>query len=157
MPRPKAYLGCDPGQKGNICLLVPDEKIIEFFNNDSPPITIVNWLHDVISSYDVQMIMIEDVHSIFGTSAKSNFNFGFNVGLMHGVFRATSIGLDLVKPKEWQKFIGVKSKGKDIKKEVAQICQRLYPTAELHGPKGGLLDGRSDALMITYYCMQKHK
>ena len=36
-----------------------------------------------------------------------------------------------------------------IKKEVADIASRLYPKAELHGPKGGLLDGRSDALMIA--------
>jgi len=27
----------------------------------------------------------------------------------------------------------------------------LYPQAELHGKQGGLLDGRSDSLMIAYY------
>ena len=155
----KAYIGCDPGAKGAICLLVPDKKYIEFLDlgDNTAPIKIVEWLHKKMDEYDIQMIMIEDVHSIFGASAKSNFNFGFNVGLMHGIFRATSIGLDLAKPKEWQKYVGVKKKGKEIKKEVAQISQRLYPLAVIYTERGRLLDGRSDALMIAYYCSQKHK
>ena len=157
MGKLKAYIGCDPGAKGSICLLVPDNKTVEFCDTNIPPIQIIEWLEDVFLKYDIQMIMIEEVHSIFGTSAKSNFNFGFNVGLLHGIFRVTPVGLDLVKPKEWQKYIGVKAKGKDIKKDVASICQRLYPTVSIHTERGRLLDGRSDALMIAYYCMQKHK
>jgi len=152
-----AFIGCDPGDKGAICLYVPDEKYIEFMDNSSSPVLIVEWLIDSIAKYDIKMQMIEDVHSIFGTSAKSNFNFGFNTGFMHGIFRANGLGLDLAKPKEWQKYVGVKAKGKDIKKDVGEIAHRLFPTAEIHGPKGGLLDGRSDALMIAYYCAQKHK
>ena len=50
-----------------------------------------------------------------------------------------------------------KAKGKDIKKDVANICQRLYPTAEIYTPKGRLMDGRSDALMIAHYCMIHYK
>ena len=38
-----------------------------------------------------------------------------------------------------------------MKKQVAEIAQSLYPTAELHGKRGGLLDGRADALMIAHY------
>lgn len=59
--------------------------------------------------------------------------------------------LDRVTPKKWQKFIGVTAKGDAIKKNVAEIAARLYPNAQLHGPRGGLLDGRSDALMIAHY------
>jgi len=152
-----AYIACDPGGKGATCLLVPNESIIEFIDHKTPILDMKIKLGEWTNEYDVKMIMIEDVHSIFGASAKSNFNFGFNVGTMHGLFRATGIGLDLVQPKAWQKYIGVKKKGKEIKKEVAQITQRLYPLADITGPKGGLLDGRSDALMIAYFCMQKHK
>ena len=62
-----------------------------------------------------------------------------------------------VTPKVWQKYIGVTAKGKAIKKQVAKIAQYLYPQAELHGKRGGLLDGRSDALMIAYYGLHNLK
>ena len=57
----------------------------------------------------------------------------------------------------WQKSIGVKAKGKAIKKDVADICSRLYPLVDIYGPRGGLQDGLSDALMIAHYNYLKYK
>lgn len=108
----------------------------------------------------IHMAAIEDVHSMFGMTARSNFQFGFNVGLLHGIIRTTEIGLELIQPKVWQKATGVvippKSKSAEIKKLVAQVAMRLYPQAELYGPQGGLLDGRADALMIAHYLSLKY-
>ena len=106
------------------------------------------------------MCMIEDVHSIFGASAKSNFMFGFNTGLLHGIIRALGLPLDQVQPKAWQKHIGVKStvKGKLVKTAVADIVQGLYPeiATDIFTPRGRLIDGRSDAAGIVSYCKFKH-
>ena len=44
----------------------------------------------------------------------------------------------------------------DKKKHVASIAMQLYPKANLSGPKGGLLDGRADALMIAHYLSIKY-
>lgn len=44
----------------------------------------------------------------------------------------------------------------DKKKTVAAKALQLYPDAELHGPKGGLLDGRADALMIAHFLTIKY-
>jgi hypothetical protein len=44
----------------------------------------------------------------------------------------------------------------DKKKFVASIALQLYPKAPLFGPKGGLLDGRADALMIAHYLSIKY-
>lgn len=55
-------------------------------------------------------------------------------------------------PQDWQGFFRLKTGEKDIKKKNAQIAAKtltLYPTANLYGPKGGLRDGRSDALLIA--------
>lgn len=103
--------------------------------------------------------MIEEVHSIFGVSAKANFNFGYNVGLVNTLALCSGNMVDKITPKKWQKAVGVKStsKGKDIKKDVAGICSRLYPDIKIYGPKGGLDDGKSDALMIAHYCYLTHK
>jgi hypothetical protein len=95
--------------------------------------------------------MLEDVHSLPLVSAKSNFSFGYNLGVVTTIAIASNVMVDKVTPKKWQKFIGVTVKGDGIKKDVAAIATRLYPDAHIYGPRGGLLDGRSDALMIAHY------
>ena len=104
--------------------------------------------------FNLAVIMIEDVKSLFGMSAKSNFSFGYNVGVVNTLALASEVAVDNVMPKKWQKHVGVRAKGKDIKKDVASICDRLYPHVSIRGPKGGLQDGKSDALMIAHYASQ---
>ena len=88
-------------------------------------------------------------------SAKSNFNFGKNLGVVTTISEIISKGdkskIHTVTPKIWQQYIGVTKKGKHIKKNVADIAKKLYPNVEIHGKRGGLLDGRSDACMVAYY------
>ena len=107
------------------------------------------WLHN----QQVDTAWLENVHSLFGMSAKSNFGFGRNFGIAFAIAKVgTSDGsIQQVTPKIWQKYVGVTVKGKAIKQEVANIAQTIYPSAVIHGPQGGLLDGRSDALMIAHY------
>lgn len=147
----KAYIAVDPGAKGSVCILIPGRKKAFFYDTVTKPSELVYVLNQAQKELDVQIAMIEDVHAIFGTSAKSNFNFGFNTGLITGIIQSSGIGLDKVTPKKWQKYIGVKTKGKLIKKEVAGICDRIYPHISIRGPQGGLLDGKSDSLMIAHY------
>jgi len=110
------------------------------------------------------MSMLEDVHSLPVMTAKSNFGFGKNLGIVDTLLRLQTFGLDKVKPKAWQKEVGIKPipKGtkrtpKQLKDEVAALCEQLYPGCNIRGPKGGLMDGRSDALMIAHYCYLKYK
>ena len=123
---------------------------------DSTPSAILEWFNAASDIFDIHMIMIEKVHAIQGTSAGSNFKFGYNVGMINALAEASGIGVDHITPKMWQKKIGVTKKGPAIKKEVAQIAERLYPGAQIKGPRGGLLDGRSDALCIAHYNYLKY-
>ncbi len=149
--------GIDPGANGAICVLdSQDPAYIALLDLKKHNLWYIDhWLGAELFgaiSGGTKHIWIEDVHSMHGMSAKSNFNFGKNLGI---VIAMASIMLvdppNMVTPKIWQKYIGVTAKGKAIKKQVAKIAQYLYPQAELHGKRGGLLDGRSDALMIAYY------
>jgi len=152
-----AYIGIDPGKSGALCLLVPSTKRIEFLNTTEKPMDIWAWLNDIDFMTPIQVIMLEKVHAIQGTSAGSNFTFGFNTGLVHGLAGTVGCSTDAVTPKMWQKTLGVTTKGKAIKKNVAELIQQRYPEAEIYGPRGGLLDGRSDSLAIAYYAWQKWK
>ena len=149
--------GIDPGTNGAICVLdSQDPAYIALLDLKKHNLWYIDhWLGAELFGAiggGEKHIWIEDVHSMHGMSAKSNFSFGKNLGI---VLAMASIMLvdppNMVTPKVWQKYIGVTAKGKAIKKQVAKIAQYLYPQAELHGKRGGLLDGRSDALMIAYY------
>lgn len=145
------FIGVDPGTKGAICALLKSQNKVVFKNTTDDPLELLNWYLELNNHYNLRLIMIEDVHAIPGAAAGSSFTFGWNVGEMNLIARMAKVMLDRVSPKKWQKFIGVKAKGDAIKKEVAEIAHRLYPNAPLYGPRGGLLDGRSDALMIAHY------
>ena len=145
--------GIDPGSNGAICVLDRnDSTYIAFCDlKKSTTYDIAIWLFNQKVTY----IWIENIHSLYGMSAKSNFNFGKNLGVVTTISEIISKGdnskIRTVTPKIWQQYIGVTKKGKHIKKNVADIAKKLYPNVEIHGKRGGLLDGRSDACMVAYY------
>lgn len=149
--------GIDPGNHGAVCVLdstspgTPDFFDIHKLN----PYDLARHLHQAA----LDVVYIEDVHAIFGSSAKSNFGFGRSVGLAQTVATIVLRGkpLNFVQPKKWQKAVGVTARGKDIKTQVAQIAMSLYPKAIIHGPRGALLDGRSDALMIAHFALKQEE
>ena len=145
--------GIDPGATGAICVLDSHDPahvaLLDLKKHSNTDI--YNWLHSQLR-FRGSEIWIEDIHSMHGMSARSNFSFGKNLGIVTTIAELMVGHLPkTVTPKIWQKYIGVTAKGKAIKQQVAKIAQYLYPQAELHGKRGGLLDGRSDALMIAYY------
>ncbi len=143
--------GIDPGNNGAICVLdSTDPTYIVLL--DLAKTTIYEATKS-LHHQNIDIVYLESVHSIFGMSAKSNFGFGRSVGQVTAIAEIVTRGTppELVTPKKWQKFVGVTTKGKFIKKEVAAIATKLYPSAIITGARGGLLDGRSDALMICHY------
>lgn len=161
MSKLDAYIGVDPGATGKYCLLIPATKQVLFLPTTHKPMDTVNWFKRIQHEFNLVITMIENVHSIHGASAKSNFNFGGNVREVNILPLVAGSSVDLVTPKVWQKYIGVKTKkgdkGPQIKKYIASICDRLYPNVLIRGPKGGLLDGMSDSLMIAHYASQTFK
>lgn len=174
------FIGCDPGASGAFCILTVDDHtkpVVEFIDNKIPIIDIYNLLTEAHRRDFIKMSMLEEVHSLKLVSAKSNFIFGKNLGIVETMLKLQDFGLDTVSPKEWQKVVGatvpkipkgkddtkatIKARAtkrkKDLKEKVAELCVRLYPGCEIRGPQGGLKDGRSDSLMIAHYCYLKYK
>ena len=151
--KPMLIAGIDPGANGAICVLSSKgstSRIPLFDLKNKTPWEIDSWLF----TYQPSFIWIEDVHSMYGMSAKSNFGFGRNLGTVLTIAELlTGHSPNTVTPKIWQKYIGVTVKGKALKKQVAKIANTLYPAADLYGKRGGLLDGRADALMIAHYAL----
>jgi len=158
-------ISCDPGASGAIAIIRLEDNSTAFLPNSKPILKLYEALQSMKEDYHIVGIGLEKVHAIPGTSAGSNFKFGFNYGVVSTLLSTLGVAIYDIPPKEWQKFIGLSIprglstnlRKKRIKLGVGNICNRLYPKAEIYGIRGGLRDGRSDALMIGHTVLHKFK
>lgn len=143
--------GIDVGKSGALCLL--DDKNIHFVDFKTKGIK--GYIDILKSTKNIKLVTVELVHSMPKQGVKSMFSFGENYGLIQGVLQALDIPFILVKPQTWQKALNIPSKSD--KKKIASIISNVYPKAQLYGLKGGLLDGRSDALCLVHYAKLYYK
>jgi len=119
-------------------------------------------------------VIVEDVHSIFGASAKSNFSFGKNVGGIEWCLVSLECKYTKVTPKNWQKEMwegvtivqintgkktpkgNVKYKN-DTKATSLLAAKRLFPQEDfLATPRSSVPhDGIVDALLLAEYGKRK--
>lgn len=161
------FVGCDPGKTGFLTIYDEENQTHRFFQ--------IPLMHDRLDSrmmysmidqsrldmFDIRglvTIYVEDVHSLFGMSAKSNFSFGQIYG---SILAVTDMFCDttLVQPKEWQKVMhqGIE-KNEDKKVMSLQAAQRLFPdmdfkrTDRCTTPDHNLVD----SLLICEYARIKY-
>src|SRR5690349_10164354 len=98
----KIRIGCDPGKQGGIVAitesgtltmyktpLVNKEIDINQFKNII--VSVAGELNDNGNWKDDVLVIVEDVHSIFGAGAKSNFQFGRALGILEGIISSLDI------------------------------------------------------------------
>lgn len=166
----KYYIGIDPGVKGCISIVDETGKFIESFfllknakNVDT--VEISNILLNLSKYEDNCHVIIENIHAIFGSSAKGTFNFGFIAGLIEGVIATIGLPYTKVNPKIWQKemFRGVnvitkpsttgKTQVIDTKKMSFLASHRIFPTVDLRRTSKckNEDDNFSDSLLMAEY------
>lgn len=165
----KYFIGVDPGKSGAIVLISEDKADIVWFpmplvgdQIDESKLCIL--LKD-LNECGVVHCCVEDVHSIFGVSAKANWSFAYGAGLLSGIITALHIPLTKVQPKVWQKelFQGTpiikKEKGLDTKPMALFTVQRLFPEVNLLRSSRCKKpdEGAIDALLIAEYCRRNFK
>lgn len=166
----KYYIGIDPGVKGCISIVDETGKFIESFfllknakNVDA--VEISNALLNLSKYEDNCHVIIENIHAIFGSSAKGTFNFGFIAGLIEGVIATIGLPYTKVNPKIWQKemFRGVnvitkpsttgKTQVIDTKKMSFLASHRIFPIVDLRRTNKckNEDDNFSDSLLMAEY------
>lgn len=171
----KCYVGIDPGAHGYVAMQY-EGKFEHFSIADNDLYQLSKIMAEMRSNYAEIVCVIEDVHSVFGSSAKSTFNFGFNKGYLIGLLAANKIPYVLVQPKTWQKEIWVNSdmivnykkvkiKDKEItKKEVdtkntsINAAKRLFPHIDFRKSERckNLDDNKVDATLMSEYARRKN-
>jgi crossover junction endodeoxyribonuclease RuvC len=150
-------IGIDPGLTGGIVALDSETNQLELFkiprlgkNDLNGPV-----LLEILKKYQhaQHILAIEDVHSIFGSSAAANFTFGKVAGMLEGVVVGAELSFTKVQPKAWQKvaWLGVpplfKNAKKDTKAMSYMAATRLFPKQKFLKTKDGIID----AALIAFY------
>ena len=161
-------LGIDPGIDGGLAIL-EDGNIIKtmampnYKDINGDKVVDSYELSNFITANPVDHIIHENVHALYGSSAKNTFNFGRNVGMTESLILAFGYQLIKVKPKVWQLIpwrgipIQYDKKGKkDNKARTLLALNKFFPNIDvsilLRTPRcKSPHDGIVDAIFIAKY------
>lgn len=171
----RVYIGIDVGSKGFITLNNGSEfKFYSIQDNDAYQLSDI--LRGIKEQYPNVVCAIEQIHALYGSSAKATFSFGEINGLLKGLLIANKIPYHLVQPKTWQKemwdnkdmvitYKSVTIKGKETtKKEVntkqtsLNAAKRIFPSIDLRKTERckNPDDNKVDSLLIAEYARRKN-
>lgn len=166
----KCYAGIDPGSKG--FLVVQYEGKFEFFSIADMDLQQLSDMFVYIKNkYESIVCVMEQIHAIFGSSAKATFSFGEIFGKLQALLVANKIPYVLVQPKDWQKVMWtnsdmvvsykqVKVKDKVVSKKVVDtkatsinVAKRLFPTMDFRKSERAknIDDNKVDATLMSEY------
>ena len=144
----RLYIGVDPGDSGAVAAIGEDGRLV--------------WVVDMVDAkpelfFPEHLAAVEAQHAFPNIPAQTNFKMGVNLGYWRGVFEAIGVPFEEVAASKWQRAIcGALPKDRPKKKRaIAEWAGRRWPTAELRGPRGAVLDGRSDALCLAEYARRQ--
>ncbi len=158
----KYYCGLDVGKKGALSIIHGDT--IESYSFVDYDIDYICEKLKEINALDSCYALVEDVHAVFGSSAKSTFEFGYQKGMLVGILKASYIPYSLIPPKTWQNGVwercdkvmdGTKVKTKDTS---INCAKRIFPNISLkRTPKcTNPDDGICDSLLMAEYARRKN-
>jgi len=147
------FLGIDPGQKGAIAIINSAGSICRLNDWPGNEVEAARIIRSELDANWQLVAALEKVSAMPKQGVTSMFKFGTSYGMWKGILAALQIPFKEVRPQMWQK--GVVSKAQD-KAPVMAAAARLFPGAELYGPRGGKKDGRADALLIADWCRRDY-
>ncbi len=170
----RAWVGVDPGINGGIFVINEANQMkawkMPTLGDGIDAKAICNIFKGISRAHETSVI-IEQVHSIFGSSAKSNFTFGFVCGVIEAIVVAQGLKFSKVQPKAWQSEIWITSEieykpleaGK-VKKSIntkltsEKAAKRLFPRFDFRGTVKSKKnhDGIIDSALLAEYGRRKN-
>lgn len=162
------FLGIDPGLEGCIAQIAPDCAGATFY--DLPTVETIQGkkkrrrvdsgalaaiLRSVKASNPRLHATVESVHAMPKQGVASSFSFGQGFGMILGMLAALEIPHTLVDPRRWTGAL-LRDMAKGDEAAVLRASQ-LYPdvAGDLRTPRGRLLLGRADALLLAHFTKEK--
>ena len=115
----------------------------------------VNALADIFKEFPAgsSFAVLEKSTAMPGQGVTSMFSIGLGFGMYQGILSMQRISYEIVHPKRWQKEFHIHT---DTKSQAFQIASRLFPEAEMSTPRGRILTGRSDSILMCEWARRKH-
>lgn len=148
----KAAIGIDPGVNGAIALITDSGEIVV---HDMPaPTHLFHLLQIWTACWPVGLVALEKVHIMPRDSKRSGASFMRHVGAIQALLQMISPPWVEVLPQKWAKGL-LRAKRTPRDKPSVEVVQRLYPQVPLAGPRGGIKDGRADAVLIARWALKE--
>ena len=99
MKEGKTYIGIDPGSKGFVSVLYDtgERDFCDLVSNNYH--SVADFLRNVSERSKGRVVCcMEEIHAVFGSSAKGTFSFGEVYGVLQGILVALKIPYHLVSP-----------------------------------------------------------
>lgn len=171
----KIYMGIDPGGKG-VVAVQKNGVFSHFFIADNDLYQLSEIIAKIRQESANIVCVMEEVHAIFGSSAKSTFSFGEIFGQLQALLAANHIPFVLIQPKEWQKemwinadmvytykTVSVKGESrpkKQVNTKATSInaAKRLFPTMDFRKSERckNIDDNKVDATLMCEYARRKN-
>lgn len=153
------WIGADPGTSGAIAVWEPSTGDVDIV--DMPKLacgagfdhwTLGETLRTWVERYAVQGVTVERVSAMPGQGVTSMFSFGESFGALKQAIASAGMRFTLVQPSVWKVIYGLRG-GRENKADSVRKAIELFPAlkGELVGPKGGLKDGRAEAVLLAHY------
>ena len=140
-------IGVDVGANGGVVALGMDGELTAF----SMPRGDAN-IADLLVSLNPYAAYVEKVTGYIGRAhpASRMFNFGVNFGVILGALHGMGSEVDLIRPQEWQKPLGLpKAEDKmEHKRALKREADKLFPNLKLTMKT-------CDAALILHYALNK--
>jgi len=162
------FAGIDPGQKGAVGLIDNGGQIVRVWDmpltkaaRDRQKEIDLDALRSIYHELERRqrlVLGIEQPNTRPGEGAERSFRFGKGLGYLHAFAHLLQLDYYLMVPNLWKGRLGLPGKSDpNANKLGAQMLDRNYPAAHdlIRGPRGGLKDGRIDALLIAHFLRRR--
>lgn len=154
------FVVADPGATGGVAIMQYDGRLVDVI--DMPWISGKNAigkkayldckaLRDFIDPHDCTIGVIEDVWGQKNDGKPAVFSFGWTSGALTSTI-AECLGnegaITYIPPRRWMSAVKFKTRKKGDKKPSIEIACNIYGEDRFKGPRGGMKDGRTDAVML---------
>lgn len=139
------HVGIDPGKTGAIAILDGDALVAV---HDMPVVDgqVSAALVALLVGQRLEHATVERVSARPGQGVSSTFSFGLSAGVVHGVFGALRIPVDIVTPVAWKRHFRL---GADKDESRARAIERWPQHAGQFARKRD--DGRAEAALIALW------
>jgi hypothetical protein len=159
------FVGIDNGLHGAVVCIFDDKSAATTLSfHDTPTLSVKRSddeydeakMREVLLQIKPDYVCLEKSQAMPKQGVVSMHKTGTGYGIWRGLLAGLQIPYEIVGPKTWQKEF-FQGRSGDTKTLAYQVASSIFPTYadQLKGPKGGLKDGRCDALLLAEYGRRK--